>query len=268
MKSLPIIKACLLFCTLLLCNCSANGPAKIVIITEYGDIELQLYDKTPQHRDNFIKLVKDGYYDGTLFHRVIKQFMIQGGDPNTKDAKPGTRLGSGGPGYTVPAEFVPEYIHKRGALAAARQGDNVNPEKASSGSQFYIVQGKVYTDEELNQEEAKMTMAKARPVAMQYVKEEEDAMQKAGQTVDPEVAQAKARERVMKYLEEHPYHMSEEARQVYKTIGGTPFLDTEYTVFGEVIKGMDVVDKIAAMETDQADRPKKDVKIKKMKVTY
>jgi cyclophilin family peptidyl-prolyl cis-trans isomerase len=268
MKSSSVIKTCSLFCTLLLCNCSAKGPARIIIITEYGDIELQLYDKTPQHRDNFIKLVKDGYYDGTLFHRVIKQFMIQGGDPNTKNVKPGTHLGSGGPGYTVPAEFVPEYIHKRGALAAARQGDNVNPEKASSGSQFYIVQGKVYTDEELNREEERLAMSKARPVAMEYVREEEEAMRKAGQTVDPEAAQAKARERAMKYIEEHPYRIPEETRQIYKTIGGTPFLDTEYTVFGEVIKGMEIVDQIANMETDQGDRPKVDVKIKKIKTTY
>ncbi len=263
MKSTLILKSCLLLCVVLLYNCSAKESSKIAIITEYGDIELQLYDKTPQHRDNFIKLVKSGFYDGTLFHRVIKDFMIQGGSPDSKGAKPGACLGSGGPGYTVPAEFVPEYFHKRGALAAARQGDNINPEKASSGSQFYIVQGKVYNDEELNQEETRLAMAKARPVIMQYIKEE--AMQKAGQTVNPEVAQAKARERAMKYIEEHPYHMSAEARQAYKTIGGVPFLDTEYTVFGEVTKGMDVVDKIAAMETDQADRPEVDVKIIKMK---
>ena len=128
MKSLPITKVCLLASALSLSNC---GPAKIVIYTDYGNIELQLYEKTPQHRDNFIKLVKDGFYDGTLFHRVIKDFMIQGGDPGSKDAKPGARLGGGSPGYTIPAEILPEYIHKRGALAAARTN---NPEKASSGS--------------------------------------------------------------------------------------------------------------------------------------
>lgn len=268
MKSSSIIKVSLVFCTLLMCNCSANGPGKIVIITEYGDIELQLYDQTPQHRDNFIKLVKEGYYDGVLFHRVIKSFMIQSGDPDTRNAKPGTRLGTGGPGHTVPAEFVPEYIHKRGALAAARQDVSINPEKASSGSQFYIVQGKVYTDEDLNREEERLAMSKARPVMMEYVREEEEAMRKAGQTVDPEAAQAKARERAMKYLEEHPYRIPEEARRIYKTIGGTPFLDTEYTVFGEVTKGMDIVDRIADMETDQNNRPKTDVKIKKVKATY
>lgn len=267
MKSV-IIKLCLLCCTMFLCNCSAKGPAKIVIVTEYGDIELRLYEKTPRHRDNFIKLVEEGYYDGMLFHRVIKQFMIQAGAPDSKDAKPGARLGTGGPDYTVPAEFVPEYFHKRGALAAARQGDQQNPTKASSGSQFYIVQGKIYTDEELNLEESRLSMAKARPAIMEYLKGEEEAMRKAGQTVDPESRQAKLREWATKYVEEHLYRLPEEIRQAYKTIGGVPFLDTEYTVFGEVTKGMEVVDKIAAMETDPADRPKVDVKIKKVKITH
>lgn len=215
MKSLTI-NVCLLFCTSLLCSCTAKAPAKIVIVTDFGDIEIELYDQTPQHRDNFIKLAKEGYYDGTLFHRVIRQFMIQGGDPDSKNARPGARLGNGGPKYTVPAEFVSEYIHQRGALAAARQGDNVNPTRASSGSQFYIVQGRTYTDEELDQYD-----------------------------------QIKA-----------------EAREVYKTIGGAPHLDGGYTVFGRVIKGMEVVDQIADMETGGNNRPKVDVKIRKMKLVY
>ncbi len=257
-------------CPLFFFACSTKGPAtgstKVVIVTDYGDIELELYDKTPQHRDNFLKLTKEGFYDGTLFHRVIKEFMIQGGDPATKKAKDDAPVSSESPSYTISAEFVPEYFHKRGALAAARQGDNINPQKASSGSQFYIVQGKKYTDEGLDKEEERLTAAKAGVVYRQYIKEEEDAMQKAGKTMDPEAAQAKAKERIMEYMKEHPFHFTEEVREVYKTIGGTPFLDTEYTVFGEVTKGMEVVDKIAAVETGGAARPKKDVKIKKVKI--
>jgi peptidyl-prolyl cis-trans isomerase B (cyclophilin B) len=216
---------------LMLTNCFAGGGKQssistaaqvtVLIVTDFGDIEVLLYDNTPLHRDNFIKLVWEGFYDGTLFHRVIKSFMIQGGDPNSKTANPNDRLGTGGPGYTVPAEFIPENIHKRGALAAARQGDQVNPEKASSGSQFYLVQGKTYTDEELDKLEVQFGQG---------------------------------------------YKMKEEDRQIYKTIGGAPHLDGAYTVFGEVVKGLEVIDKIAELETDVFGRPKIDVKIKKMTV--
>lgn len=262
------INVCVLFCTLLLCNCTAKSPAKIVIVTDYGDIELELFDKTPQHRDNFIKLIKDGFYDGTLFHRVIKQFMIQGGDPDSRNAKPGVRLGTGGPKYTVPAEIVPEYIHQRGALAAARQGDNVNPTKASSGSQFYIVQGKIYTDDEINKVEIQIGNDIARQKWVQYVKEEEDAMQKAGQPVRTDSAQIRAAKRAGAYLKENPYHMKAEDREVYKTIGGSPHLDGEYTIFGRVTKGMEIIDKIAELETDDNNRPKVDVRIKRMRIVY
>jgi len=263
MKSLSITKVCLLAYTLLLTNCSANGPAKIQLFTEFGTIEIILYEKTPLHRDNFIKLVNEGYYDGLLFHRVIKEFMIQAGDPNSKNARPGDRLGSGSPGYTVPAEFVPEYFHKRGALAAARTN---NPEKASSGSQFYIVQGKVFTDADLDQVEVQIGQQYARQMFAQYQKEEEEAMQKAGQKVDADSAQMRAFRRASAWLNDNPYRMPEEHRQVYKTIGGTPHLDGEYTVFGEVVKGMEIVDKIAELETDDISRPKTDVRIKRMRV--
>jgi len=265
MKSSSIINACFLVC-LFMSNCSANGPTKIVIITEYGDIELQLFEKTPQHHDNFVKLVKEGFYDGTLFHRVIKGFMIQGGDPNSRNAEPNARLGVGGPDYTVPAEFVPEYIHKRGALAAARQGDHVNPLKASSGSQFYIVQGKVFNDEELNNVELQIAQGMARQMYSQYLAEEEEAMRKAGQTVDPNVAHERAAGRATTFLLENPFKMSDEDRQTYKTIGGAPHLDGEYTVFGEVIKGMEIIDRIAELETDDSSRPKTDVRIRRMRV--
>jgi cyclophilin family peptidyl-prolyl cis-trans isomerase len=262
MKSSSILNY-FLFCALLFSNCSAHDPAKIIIVTNYGNIELQLYDKTPQHRDNFIKLVKDGFYDGLLFHRVIKDYMIQGGDPNSKNAKPGERLGYGDPGYTIPAEFVPEYIHKRGALAAARTN---NPEKASSGSQFYIVQGKICIDDDLDRVEAQFAEGRARQMVSQYFQEEEAAMRNAGQTVNPDSAYIRAERRASAFLRENPYRMKEEDRETYKTIGGSPHLDGEYTVFGEVIKGMEVVDKITELETDDASRPKVDVKIRQIKV--
>ena len=266
MRSSSMIRTCLLLSAVLLVNCTAQDTGQIVIVTDYGDIELQLYDKTPQHRANFIKLAKEGFYDGLLFHRVINGFMIQGGSPDSKDAKPGTRLGTGGPGYTVPAEFVPEYIHKRGALAAARQSDNVNPERASSGSQFYIVHGKPYTDEQLNQVEEQIAYGNATQMFYQYLREEEEAMQTAGQTVIRDSVQMRANRKATAWLRENPYKMRDEDRQIYTTIGGAPHLDGDYTVFGEVIKGLDVIDKIASLETDDADRPKVDVVIKKMRV--
>jgi len=267
MKS-SVFSVSLLFCAFCLCHCSAKGPAKVVIVTDYGDIVLELYDQTPQHRDNFIKLAKEGFYDGTLFHRVIKDFMIQGGDPDSKKAGPGERLGNGGLGYTIPAEFVPEYIHQRGALAAARHPDHINPAKASSGSQFYIVQGKKQTDTDLDRVEAQIATQNARQMFAQYIKEEEDAMQKAGQTVRPDSAQMRAAKRASAYLEANPYHMKPEYREIYKTIGGSPHLDGEYTVFGRVIKGIEVVDRIAEVETVDVNRPKIDVKIKKVRIMY
>ncbi len=186
----------------------------VLISTNYGDMKAILYNETPLHRDNFIKLVKEGYYDGTLFHRVIDGFMIQGGDPDSKTAKPKQMLGQGGPGYTIPAEFKQELIHKKGALAAARMGDNVNPQKASSGSQFYIAQGKRYTSEELNMLQARM--------GKQFNQTQKDA---------------------------------------YVNEGGVPFLDYEYTVFGQVIEGLEVIDKIAKVQKDRYDRPVEDVKM-------
>ncbi|MDR2037004.1 MAG: peptidylprolyl isomerase [Bacteroidales bacterium] len=263
----------LLLCPFLLFNCSSAGsssnqdkPVKVAITTSLGDIEVELYDQTPQHRDNFVKLVKEGYYNGILFHRVIKNFMIQAGDPNSKNAKKETHLGSGGPGYTIPAEFVPGLIHKRGVLSAARLPDGVNPGKESSGSQFYIVQGEKFTDEGLDDFEAQTIGVKTQQIFVKYLKEEEEAAKKAGQKIDVEKIHEKARERANAYMEEHPYKMKEEDRQTYKTIGGTPHLDGAYTIFGEVTKGMDVVDKIAAVQTTGADRPVTDVKIIKMKI--
>ena len=184
----------------------------VKIETSLGDMIVRLYNQTPAHRDNMIKLINEGFYDGQLFHRVIKDFMVQGGDPHSVNADRGQRLGTGGPGYTVPAEFNDLLFHKKGALSAARMGDNVNPQKASSGSQFYIVQGRVYTVEMLKM------MEKDRPSAF-----------------------------------------TPEAIEAYTTVGGTPHLDGGYTVFGEVVEGLDVVDRIAALKTDSNDRPLEDV---------
>jgi len=190
-----------------------NKEHIVKISTDYGDIKIMLYNETPKHRDNFLKLAREGFYNGTLFHRVISGFMIQGGDPDSKGAAPGRALGMGDVGYTIPAEFDKNLIHKKGALCAAR---TENPAKASSGCQFYIVQGKTYTDAELDQLSARQAV---------------------------------------------PY--TSEQREIYKTVGGTPFLDQGYTVYGEVISGLDVVDKIASVETNRAagDRPVKDVKM-------
>ncbi len=196
---------------------SAQGKVKapvehvVELSTDYGVMKIKLYNETPKHRDNFLKIAKEGFYNGTLFHRVIKNFMIQGGDPNSKTAKPGQQLGNGDIGYTIPAEFNTALIHKKGALCAAR---TENPEKASSGCQFYIVQGQKASDAELDQFDMR---------------------------------------RATKYTPEQ--------RATYKNVGGTPFLDMNYTVFGEVIEGMDVLDKIAAVKTAPGDRPVQDVKM-------
>jgi len=187
----------------------------VEIQTSYGNMLVKLYDETPQHQANFLKLSGEGFFDDLLFHRIIKDFMIQGGDPTSRGAAPGARLGSGGPGYQVPAEFNPYLIHKKGALSAARTGDAVNPEKKSSGSQFYIVQGQPI-------DEAQLKMFERRK-GLEY---------------------------------------SDEQKAIYMNQGGTPFLDMDYTVFGEVIEGLEVIDKIAAVQTDAADRPSEDVKMK------
>lgn len=206
------------FCVLILCLCFSTAFAAkpkhqyVRLKTDQGECIIMLYNETPLHRDNFLKLTKKGVYNNTLFHRVIKNFMIQGGDPSTKNAKPGQLLGEGSVGYTVPAEFRDSLFHKKGVLAAARDD---NPEKASSGSQFYLVQGRKFTDEELDMTETKRLKAKI------------------------------------------PAYQ----REVYKTIGGVPHLDRNYTVYGEVVRGIDLIDQIAGVETDKNDRPTVDVKM-------
>ncbi len=193
---------------------NTDKMTKVLLKTSFGDITIALYDETPKHKENFLKLVNDKFYDGVLFHRIIQGFMIQGGDPDSKNAKPGQQLGAGDIGYKIPAEIVNGRFHKRGAVAAAREGDQVNPQKASSGCQFYIVDGTVYDND-------KMDMIS----------------QRTGKTFSSEQVEA------------------------YTTIGGAPWLDGDYTVFGEVVSGMDVVDKIAAQKKDRNDRPLEDIKI-------
>ena len=240
------------------------------IETSMGNISVRLFDDTPAHRDNFLKLVNDGYYDGTLFHRVIKDFMIQGGDPDSRTAAPGQMLGTGGPSYTLPAEIVyPAHFHKRGMLAAARQGDQVNPERRSSGSQFYIVTGQVYNDSTLNQLDKSLKAQRINEVFQRLRGEKRDqimALSRSGDRAaldrlrDEMVAQAEAEAEAAPGL-------TADQRQAYTTVGGTPHLDGQYTVFGEVIDGMDVVDAIQSVATGNADRPVEDVKIVKATVT-
>ncbi len=236
------------------------------IETSMGDIKVKLYNETPKHRDNFIKLAKDGTYNGTLFHRVIKDFMVQAGDPESKNAPKGKMLGSGDVGYTVPAEFVyPKYFHKKGALSAARQGDEVNPKKESSGCQFYIVTGKVFNDSTLLNMEQQKNQNKVteafNALAQKHMKEiykmrkanDQDGLYALQDTLFIQ-AEAEA-------AKQPDFHFTPEQIKAYTPVGGTPHLDGEYTVFGEVVEGMDIVDKIQQVKTDRSDRPEEDVKI-------
>lgn len=240
--------------------------SKIKISTTKGDITVRLYDETPLHRDNFLKLVEHGFFNGTLFHRVIKDFMIQGGDPDSKGAEANKQLGVGGPGYTVPAEFIyPQLFHKRGALSAARQGDEVNPNRESSGSQFYIVWGKVYKEQELKQLERQMAMQQEQSVSNRLVADHRTEIlqlrrdrNQAGlmELQEKLVAETKA---ICKEQGEPKF--TEEQVKAYTTVGGTPFLDNQYTVFGEVVEGLDVVEEIQKVATNASDRPKDDVSV-------
>lgn len=243
---------------------------KIELKTSLGDIIVGLYKETPKHHDNFVKLVKEGYYDGVLFHRVINQFMIQTGDGDSKTAKPGQMLGTGDPGYTVEAEFIyPKFFHKRGALAAARTGDNVNPERRSSGSQFYIVTGKPYNEQQLAQMEHQMDMMNKQNIfqakAAKY-REELKKLMAARDTAAVETLRQQLIAETEAEATKNPVKFTAEQREAYSTVGGTPHLDNQYTVFGEVLEGMDVVAKIEGAATDRNDRPKEDIKIISAKV--
>lgn len=238
---------------------------KVKIQTTSGDIVVRLYDETPLHRDNFVKLASEGYYDGTLFHRVIADFMIQGGDPDSKGAPAGKQLGTGGPGYTVEAEIKPGLYHKRGALAAARQGDEVNPERRSSGSQFYIVWGQVYNEGQLRQYSRQMEMQQMQStfnaLAMQH-RDEIMQMRRERNTAGLQELQEKlAAEAQALVKQQGGAGMSDEQKRIYSTVGGAPHLDGQYTVFGEVEEGLDVVEMIQQTATARGDRPVDDIQM-------
>lgn len=243
------------------------NETQVLMHTSMGDIQLKLYNETPKHRDNFIQLVKDGTYNGLLFHRVIKDFMIQGGDVTSKDAPMNKSLGAGDLGYTVPAEFnYPKYFHKKGVLCAARTGDEVNPERASSASQFYIVTGKKYSEAELNQMEKQLEnrlkqsifarlQAENKPKIMEYYRsgnKEELAILRDTLIGKTELEAEKRKDETK---------LPKELREIYKTEGGVPFLDNQYTVYGEVVKGIEVVEAIQNVKTNKQDRPTENVVI-------
>jgi len=249
-----------------------KDPVTLVRLeTTYGDITVKLYTRTTKHHDNFIKLVNTGFYNGVLFHRVIAGFMIQAGDPGSKSSKPGASLGSGDVGYTIPAEFIyPEYFHKRGALSAAREGDASNPLKASSGCQFYIVEGKIFTDSGLDSIEMSKKQKLEGRLFEEIAKTKLDKINK----YRLERNQIKLNElrdsivSVVKVLiEKKPsYKFNDQQRLTYKTVGGTPHLDGDYTVFGEVTEGLDIVEKISKAKTGPKDRPVIDIKVIKAEV--
>lgn len=245
-----------------------SGTVKIKVETPMGNIVAVLYDETPLHRDNFLKNIKEGVYNNLLFHRCIQEFMIQGGDPDSREAKPGQVLGNGGLNYTVPAEFRKEHFHKKGALAAARMGDDVNPHKASSSTQFYIVQGKVFEDnvltmmEERNNQQIRNAIFNEilqRPENAEMLKEAIAASQKGDQAKIQEIV-TKLTPAIEEEFAKRKFSFSPEQRKAYTTTGGAPHLDGAYTVFGEVIEGLDVIDKIAAEKTDGNSRPLNDIR--------
>lgn len=273
-----VFNSCLLlgalFFTSFCLNKPENNPKKdvyILIETPHGTMKAILYNDTPIHRENFVKNIKDNVYDSLLFHRVIKEFMIQGGDPESKNAKAGAVLGNGGLGYTIPAEFNPSHFHKKGVLAAARTSDQMNPEKESSSSQFYIVQGKVYTDTILSMMEIRINNGKKNQIFNTLLTkpgyENQMAVVKEAVTKKDNAAIQKIFNEMEKDInaeleKQGKFSFTKEQRLAYTTVGGAPHLDGNYTVFGEVIEGLDIIDKIATAEVDGNSRPLTDIKFK------
>ena len=264
--------------TVLLAACGAGSKkstdmekrTQVKIETTMGDIVVELYNETPKHRDNFIKLAKEGVYDSTLFHRVIRQFMIQAGDPESKTANDTAQLGGGDVGYTVPAEFVPKFFHKKGALAAARMGDDVNPERASSGCQFYIVTGRKFRESQLLDMAGQKNNARMdtlfNQLARKHMKEIFKLRKAGDDNALMELQDKLEAEAYALYKEEEPFMFTPEQLSAYSTIGGAPHLDGAYTVFGQVLEGMDTVEKIEGTKTGRADRPVENIRILKMSV--
>ena len=268
MRRISFLLAGLAFVMVLSCS-NAPQPERnriVLISTSMGDIKIRLYNETPQHRDNFLKLAGEGFYDGLLFHRVIKNFMIQGGDPESRNATPEARLGGGGPGHTVPAEIVEGFFHKKGALAAARTGDQINPERNSSGSQFYIVQGKVWRPGELDTMELQRNFALQQNIFRKHFEAAQEELNRLRQENNEQgfnIRVAELREEADSLFRISPrFKFSEMQRAAYTTVGGYPSLDGNYTVYGEVLEGLEVIDRIAAVETGTADRPVTDVSMK------
>ncbi|HOX82613.1 MAG TPA: peptidylprolyl isomerase [Chryseolinea sp.] len=260
------IASVVLICLVFLTSCAQSKKDYVVTIkTKYGDMVAILYDETPKHKENFIKLAKEHYFDSLLFHRVMQGFMIQGGDPDSKKAQPGQHLGSGSPGYTIDAEFLPQYFHEKGALSAARVPDQQNPSKASSGSQFYIVQGIVMTEDELRTDQVKLNQALGQFFQNPANRPAYDSIVAMYQANDMKGYQAilmKIKPRVVKETGiKVDKEISPERLKAYTTVGGAVHLDDEYTVFGKVIKGMEVIDKIAGQSVDQAHRPMEDIRM-------
>ncbi len=261
------IQPLILFILFLSCNATGRNENTIVLLqTSSGEIKIKLYDNTPIHRDNFLKLVNTGFYEGISFHRIIKNFMIQAGDPMTKKNSSAS-ISNTMSTYTIPAEFILSNFHKKGALAAARQPSDINPEMRSNGTQFYIIQGVRYTNEELNQVESRINGNKKQDLFNRLLRETSDSFRLSGQTVTPGEIQEIASVKMFEILTStNEYKIPEDQRIIYKTIGGYPSLDGTYTVFGEVIEGIDIVDKIASVPTDSNDKPIADIKILKIKI--
>jgi peptidyl-prolyl cis-trans isomerase B (cyclophilin B) len=248
-----------LICAFIVTSCAQDKDYLITIKTSYGDMTAILYDETPKHKENFVKLAREHFFDSTLFHRVIEGFMIQGGDPDSKKAQPGQPLGRGGPGYTIDAEFNPKFFHERGALSAARLGDQQNPTKASSGSQFYIVQGTKMSEAELKTDQIKLNQAMQQFFQDPVNKAAYDSIVSLYQSGDMKAYQdfvIRLKPRVEKATGINTSKdVAPEILKAYTTEGGAPNLDGEYTVFGKVIKGIEVVDKIATVQKGPGDRP-------------
>jgi cyclophilin family peptidyl-prolyl cis-trans isomerase len=268
MKKFALIMVIALCTVVISCGVNAKKTNETIVSikTEFGEIKVKLYDDTPKHKENFIKLVNEGFYNDLLFHRVINNFMIQGGDPNSKNAEPNAMLGSGGPGYTIPAEILPNHFHKKGALAAARLGGPKNPGKESSGSQFYIVQGKVFRQGELDSMNVIINNQRKEMMMREEFNNEKSKFDSIRGKSDPagfNILLSELRDKVDSMYAVGPqFSFTNEQREIYSTFGGYPSLDGEYTVFGEVVEGLDVLDKIAAVKTNKANRPLEDVRMK------